>query len=112
MDTKRQYALKKLICQTEEHKTNYKNEVSVMKKLSGCPHVIGYHGSYEVERSDYIEAYILMELAQKTVLDLLTETDAKNQNLTEHQILKILKDTALGLKEMHELNVFHQDVKV
>jgi len=60
--------------------------------------VIGYHGSYEVTRNDFIEAYILMELGQKTVLDLLTETDSKNQNLTEHQILKILKDTALGLK--------------
>lgn len=73
MDIKRKYALKKLICQTEEHRNNYKHEVDVMKKLSGCPHVIGYHGSYEVEKNGLTEAYILMELAEKTVFDLLSD---------------------------------------
>lgn len=44
-----------------------------MKKLTGCPHVISYHGSYEVERDGFLEAYILMELAEKTVYDILAD---------------------------------------
>lgn len=54
IDTKRHYALKKLICQTDEQKLNFKNEVEVMKKCSGCPHVIGYHGSYSVEKDGFL----------------------------------------------------------
>ena len=54
VDSKRHYALKKLICQNEESKHSYKNEVEIMKKLSACQHVIGYHGSYEIERNDYL----------------------------------------------------------
>jgi serine/threonine protein kinase len=54
IDTSKQYALKKLICQTKEQKENYKQEVDIMKRLSGCPHVIGYHGYYEVTRNDFL----------------------------------------------------------
>ena len=71
VDTRQHYALKKLICQNHEQVSNYRNEVEIMKKLSGCPHVIGYHGSYDVEREGYVYGYILMELAEKTVYDLL-----------------------------------------
>jgi serine/threonine protein kinase len=69
-----------------------------MKKLSGCPHVIGYHGSYEVQREGYLYGYILMELAEKTVYDLLADLQKKGKSLSEGEILKILKDTVLGLK--------------
>ena len=53
-----------------------------------------------------------MELAEKTVLDLLMEEEKKDRRLSEHEILKILKDVLLGLKEMHGHNIYHQDVKV
>jgi hypothetical protein len=55
----------------------------MMKKLSSCKHVIGYYGSHEIQRDGYLEAYILMELAQKTVYDLLAEVDKKGRGLTE-----------------------------
>lgn len=32
--------------------------------------------------------------------------------MSEMQILKILRDVALGLKEMHEQGIMHHDVKV
>jgi serine/threonine protein kinase len=53
-DSKKHYALKKLICQTEEQKQNFKNEVEVMKKLSGCRHVVSYHGSYSVLKDGFL----------------------------------------------------------
>lgn len=60
-----------------------------------------------------MEAYILMEYAEKTVYDLLVEGQKKGgTKLTEKQILKILKETALGLQEMHAVGIMHHDVKV
>ena len=42
-----------------------------------------------------------MELADRTVFDWLEEADKKGRAVKESEILKILKDTALGLQEMH-----------
>ena len=54
-----------------------------MKRLSSCPHVITYHGSYEIQREDFIEAYILMELADRTAFDWLEEADKKGRAVKE-----------------------------
>jgi serine/threonine protein kinase len=43
---------------------------------------------------------------------LLSDCDKKGTPLDEKQVLKIFGETAQGLKEMHDLGIFHQDVKV
>ena len=54
-----------------------------------------------------------MEFCPRTVYDMLVESEKQGTlKLSELQILKILKDTALGLQEMHEVGILHQDVKV
>jgi serine/threonine protein kinase len=47
--------------------------MAIMKELSHCKHIIGFYGSHEIERDGYLEAYILMELGEKTVYDALVE---------------------------------------
>lgn len=69
-----------------------------MKKLSSCKHIIGYHGNHKIERDGYLEAYILMELAEKTVYDFIAAAEKTNRALTESEIMKIFKDTILGVK--------------
>lgn len=53
-----------------------------------------------------------MELAEKTVYDLLAAAEKTNRTLTEAEIIRIFKETAKGVKEMHDLGVIHQDLKV
>lgn len=71
VDTHKHYAMKKMICQTPDQKRMYHQEVKIMKELSHCPHVIGFYGAHEVQRDNFLEGYILMEFAEKTVYDLL-----------------------------------------
>jgi serine/threonine protein kinase len=54
VDSKKKYALKKLICQTDEQKDNFHQEVDMMKRLSSCKHIIGYHGFHEIVRDGYL----------------------------------------------------------
>lgn len=53
-----------------------------------------------------------MELAEKTVYDFIAAAEKTNRALTENEILKIFKDTIYGVKEMHDLGIIHQDLKV
>ena len=53
-----------------------------------------------------------MELAEKTVYDFIATAEKTNRALTESEILKIFKETILGVKEMHDLGIIHQDLKV
>lgn len=53
-----------------------------------------------------------MELADKTVYDLLAAAEKANRALSEAEIIKIFKETVLGVKEMHDLGIIHQDLKV
>ena len=53
-----------------------------------------------------------MELAEKTVYDFIAAAEKTNRALTESEILKIFKETILGVKEMHDLGIIHQDLKV
>jgi serine/threonine protein kinase len=50
IETGIKYAMKKMLCQTEEQKRMYAHEVEVMKTLAGCQHVVGYMGTHEVAR--------------------------------------------------------------
>jgi len=52
----------------------YEQEVKVMRDLAHCPHIISYFGSHEIQRDGFLETYILMEYAEKTVFDLLMES--------------------------------------
>lgn len=74
VETGRNYAMKKLICQSPEHKQMYYHEVAIMKELAHCSHIVGFFGCHEIQRETYLEAYILMEHCPRTVYDLLVET--------------------------------------
>lgn len=71
VETRKNYAMKKMICQTPEQKAMYEQEVKVMKDLCHCKHVIGFFGSHEIQRDGFVETYIVMEHGDKTVYDLL-----------------------------------------
>lgn len=70
-----------------------------MRDLAHCPHIISYFGSHEIQRDGFLETYILMEYAEKTVFDLLMESEKKGSiKMSDNQILKITKEVALGLQ--------------
>ena len=53
-----------------------------------------------------------MELAQRTVYDMLADAEKHNRPITEEEILRVFRETAEGIQEMHKNGIFHRDLKV
>jgi len=82
-----------------------KNEVKAASRISH-PNVIRVLG---LEEKDGL-FFIVMEYIQgESLTDKLA--NSKTKKLSENEVVKIMKDLALGLQEAHKKNVIHRDIK-
>ena len=93
-----------------------KNEIDVMKKLSGSPNIVQYYDSNATKLSNGVtgyEVFLLMELCpNKSLLDFMNDRLATKLSVDE--ISKIMYDITLGLAQMHYLTkpLIHRDIKI
>ena len=84
--------------------------VQLTKELAiGHPNVITIYGKHRIDRGDTMEGLILMELADKTLLDYLKETN--DNRLTEKNVLGLLLPICKGLQHLHSKGITHRDFK-
>lgn len=65
---------------------------------------------HRIQRAEYLEGYILMELGEKTLYNYLVETE--NKRLSERQVVDLLLPICRGLQHLHRKHVAHRDFKV
>ncbi|KAG0660210.1 hypothetical protein C6P45_001626 [Maudiozyma exigua] len=93
-----------------------KNEIDVMKKLSGSPNIVQYYDSNATKLTNGAtgyEVFLLMELCpNKSLLDFMNDRLATKLSVDE--ISKIMYDITLGLAQMHYLTkpLIHRDIKI
>ncbi|SCU78457.1 LANO_0A03070g1_1 [Lachancea nothofagi CBS 11611] len=108
--------LKRVLVTDENGLNEMRNEVSVMKQLSGSPNVVQYYDSHASRSRDGtagFEVMLLMELCpNNSLLDYMNQRLATK--LTEHEIIKIMFDVTRALAQMHYLLVplIHRDIKI
>lgn len=89
---------------TDDRKENYLQEMRALSSLSvgaECPHIVRYFNSWiEDER-----VHIVMELCQQSLHDVKREAKKRlrevGSGIAEPEIRKIIRDTLLGLAELH-----------
>lgn len=108
--------LKRVMVFDENGLNEMRNEVDVMKLLSGKPNVVQYFDSNASRNSKQqggFEVLLLIEYCpNKSLLDYM------NQRLTtkllESEVLKIMYDITLGIAQLHYLDtpLIHRDIKI
>lgn len=106
--TKREYVLK-LINTTDIQEENKKPqdsfiEYEIQKKFNNSERVVKVYDSF-LEKTNFI---IVMEYCNGGNLH---EYIRMNQNLSLEKILNIFSQIALGIKEIHDKNIIHRDIK-
>ncbi|TPX36330.1 hypothetical protein SmJEL517_g01537 [Synchytrium microbalum] len=83
------------------------NEVMMMWKVSKCSHCIRLEDAWEQNGVLYMQT----ELCEGGTLQSYMEDNCKTGPLEDTVTWQILTEIALGLKEIHELDVVHLDIK-
>ncbi|SCU91733.1 LAFA_0F05468g1_1 [Lachancea sp. 'fantastica'] len=108
--------LKRVLVTDENGLNEMRNEVSVMKQLSGSPNVVQYYDSHASRSRDGglgFEVMLLMELCpNNSLLDYMNQRLVTK--LSEAEIVKIMFDVSRALAQMHYLPVplIHRDIKI
>ncbi|SCV03860.1 LAME_0H13806g1_1 [Lachancea meyersii CBS 8951] len=108
--------LKRVLVTDENGLNEMRNEVSVMKQLSGSANVVQYYDSHASRSRDGsvgFEVMLLMELCpNNSLLDYMNQRLATK--LSEGEIVKIMFDVSRALAQMHYLPVplIHRDIKI
>ncbi|CAD8042830.1 unnamed protein product [Paramecium primaurelia] len=105
------YALKKvnLTNLSDKEKQNALNEVRILASIKN-PYIISYKEAFIDVNSNSL--CIVMELADNGDLFQQIQKCAKtNTTMSENDILKITFQIASGLKALHDLKIFHRDLK-
>ena len=103
------YAIKEIIMKLEmkDKLDNIKKEADILSKFN-CNNIVKYYDSFE----DKDKFYILMEYCEGQNLRDYINENIKNNTLIEEKILyKIIKQICLGIKEIHDKNIIHRDLK-
>mmetsp|Transcript_19999 Transcript_19999/g.37131 ORF Transcript_19999/g.37131 Transcript_19999/m.37131 type:complete len:404 (+) Transcript_19999:2351-3562(+) len=108
--TGREFALKKINCQSAELKRMAEREVELMRRLPQDENLVRYYDAAIVQEGGSDVTLILMELCSEgTLITLLEKYDGR---LNLAQILYVMKDICRGVKLLHKLGVAHRDLKV
>ncbi|SCU80343.1 LADA_0B06722g1_1 [Lachancea dasiensis] len=108
--------LKRVLVTDENGLNEMRNEVGVMKQLSGSANIVQYYDSHASRSRDGttgFEVMLLMELCpNNSLLDYMNQRLATK--LSETDILKIMFDVTRALADMHHLPVplIHRDIKI
>lgn len=104
--------LKQVIVPDKNGLNILRKEVDVMKILRKAQSIVRYFDSNaeRLENGTY-QVLVLMELCpNKSLLDYMNVHI--REKLSEKDILKIMKDIALAIYEMHKLKLVHRDIKI
>jgi AP2-associated kinase len=105
-----EWALKKIICQSQERLLLAQAEVAVLRRLPVHPNLVRYVDSSQGSESGTAVVYILMELCKEgTLINLL---ERYNGQLTLPQLLFIFKEVCTGVAVLHDLGIIHRDIKL
>ncbi|MCQ2817454.1 MAG: protein kinase, partial [archaeon] len=108
---KKIYAIKKVDFKksTEKEKDNSFNEVNLLKKINS-PNVIGFVDSFYDQSNNFL--YLVMEYASYGDLDLQIQNRIKTRKYyDEDELLSMMEQIAIGLKDIHSKNILHRDLK-
>ena len=108
----KQYVLKKIVCHDKERVTLAEREVAIFERLPPHSNIVQYYGHSVSCSGSKKEFVLLLELlAGGHLLDLLNRN---NGELSESQIVCVMKDIAVGLVHLHSQNppVQHRDIKI
>ncbi|CAK58779.1 unnamed protein product (macronuclear) [Paramecium tetraurelia] len=106
-----EYALKKvnLTNLSDKEKQNALNEVRILASIKN-PYIISYKEAFIDVNSNSL--CIVMELADNgDLLQSIQKCAKSNTTMSENDILKITFQIASGLKALHDLKIFHRDLK-
>ncbi|KRX07956.1 Protein kinase-like domain [Pseudocohnilembus persalinus] len=105
------YALKKvkLMNLSQKEKLNALNEVRILASIRH-PNVIGYKEAFLDDKSNSL--CIVMEYCDGgDLFQKICQYQKKNQLFPEKEIFSILVQIVKGLQELHQLKIFHRDLK-
>lgn len=107
------YALKKMICQTDEQMIEAKREMDVMLKIDHCNVMPLLNFSYLRNKKGQDEVYMVMPLYHTSVQAIIDHGPgfpycAFNDGL---DVVKILRHSMEGLRALHEAGFRHGDFK-
>jgi AP2-associated kinase len=108
--TGREFALKRINCQSAELKLMAEREVDLMRRLPQDENLVKFYEAAMVTEGGSDVMLILMELCSEGTLITLLERYEGRLNLA--QILYVMKDVCRGVKILHKLGVAHRDLKV
>lgn len=114
INTGKAYALKRMVCQTEESKEIAKKEIKVMKKLQPNLHIIEFVGACKKDVSKTTqEFFVLMELCQGSLVDIIA-AQQKGAAPSELSVCQMFKKMCLAVSVLHhhEPPIAHRDLKI
>jgi len=109
---KTEYAMKKVKMGklSSKEKENALNEVRMLASINH-PNVIGFKEGFFEENSGCL--CIIMEHADAgDMLAKINSHKKNNTNFTEKQLWHFFIQTVRGLKALHDLKIFHRDIKL
>ena len=104
------YAIKEISIKDEKEEiiTNIKKEAEILSKFNS-KNIVKYYGSSQ----DKEKFYILMEYCDGMDLkNFIDEYKGKNQIIEEKILLDIIRQLCTGIKEIHDKNIIHRDLKL
>ena len=103
------YALKEIIIRNEtEYEINDIKKEAEILSLFNCKNIVKYYDSY----LDKDKFYILMEYCDgRNLRDFMNEHINNGEYIDEDILSNIIKQICLGIKEIHNKNIIHRDLR-
>ncbi|KAL0488881.1 serine/threonine-protein kinase [Acrasis kona] len=110
-----EFALKKLLIQEEEAYRNAMREIKFMKLLTGHENIVSIIGDKVLQSGGgKREVYILMELADDSLINVIQRKAEARSHLKEELILNIFLSVCKAVAHMHcqDPPILHRDLKI
>eukprot|EP01111_Echinosteliopsis_oligospora_P012227 TRINITY_DN4162_c0_g1_i1.p1 TRINITY_DN4162_c0_g1~~TRINITY_DN4162_c0_g1_i1.p1 ORF type:complete len:743 (+),score=247.57 TRINITY_DN4162_c0_g1_i1:123-2351(+) len=111
--TERQWALKRILVQDRDRLEHVKNELQLMKSLSGHPNIVALDDYKINNQGSQTEVLLLMELCEGSLVDVFQNSNGNFKRLEEREIYNIFSQVCGAVERMHIMNppVAHRDLK-
>ncbi|CAG9312364.1 unnamed protein product [Blepharisma stoltei] len=110
INTNKEYALKKILCQDQERYRMAQREVEVMRAIPENDNIVRFYDSTVITEGKTRSVLLLLELCTEgTLINLL---EKYNGQLSLPQILYIIKEILTAVQVVHRAGFIHRDLKV
>lgn len=110
INTNKEYALKKILCQDQERLSMAQREIEIMRALPEHDNLVRFYDSTIITEGKTKSALLLLELCSEgTIINLL---ERYNGELSMKQIMYILKEILTAVQIVHNFGFIHRDLKV